>query len=122
MLVFDITDTGIGMSEDHMGLLFRPFSPLDGSSTRRFGGTGWGLAISKRLAEILGGDITVRSIPGKGSTFSLTVATGSWNGLAANDEAILAATISEPRSPQPSSQGNLNCRISSPRTALTING
>jgi signal transduction histidine kinase/ActR/RegA family two-component response regulator len=74
---FDVIDTGIGMSEDQMRFLFQPFSQVDGSSTRRFGGAGLGLAVSKRLAQMLGGDIVVASVPGKGSTFSATVATGS---------------------------------------------
>jgi PAS domain S-box-containing protein len=75
-LKFDIIDTGIGLSKEHMELLFQPFSQVDTSMHRQYGGSGLGLAISRRLARMLGGDITVSSVLGKGSTFSLTIATG----------------------------------------------
>jgi len=75
-LRFDVEDTGIGMTDPQMAELFQPFHQVDTSASRRFGGTGLGLAISKRLAEMLGGDLTVESTPGRGSTFSLTIATG----------------------------------------------
>ena len=77
MIVIDVVDTGIGMDKEHIDRLFRPFSQADSSNTRKFGGTGLGLAISKRLAKMLGGDIKVQSTLGKGSTFSLNVATGT---------------------------------------------
>ena len=67
----DIEDTGVGMTPDQMGKLFRPFQQAETSSTRMYGGTGLGLAISKRLARLLGGDIQVQSKYGAGSTFSL---------------------------------------------------
>ncbi len=76
-LVFTIKDTGIGISDEARAELFRPFSQGDASHTRRYGGSGLGLALSKRLAQELGGDIALLdSIKGQGSTFELRVAAG----------------------------------------------
>ena len=78
---FDITDTGIGMSPQQIGRIFQPFTQGDSSTNRMFGGTGLGLVISKRLAEMLGGNITVSSTVGQGSTFTLTIDVGSMEGV-----------------------------------------
>ncbi|HQU43017.1 MAG TPA: response regulator [Pirellulales bacterium] len=73
ILHVEVSDTGIGMTEQEIAGLFRPFTQADGTTTRRFGGAGLGLSISKRLAVLLGGDVHVRSSPGAGSTFRLSV-------------------------------------------------
>ncbi len=88
VMQFDIVDSGIGMTPDQMGRLFTAFSQADASTTRKFGGTGLGLTISRRLAELLGGGVTVESKPGVGSTFRVTIATGPLDGIKMLDASV----------------------------------
>jgi len=76
-LVVKVIDTGIGLTDKQINKLFKPFSQADNSTTRRYGGTGLGLHLSKQFAEKLGGDLTVESLIDVGSSFILTISTGS---------------------------------------------
>ena len=82
---FDVVDTGAGLTPEQIGRLFQPFTQADTSVTRRFGGTGLGLTICRRLASLLGGEITVTSVPGSGCTFTLELGTGPLAGVPRDD-------------------------------------
>jgi len=72
-LVYEVTDTGIGMSPEQLDRVFEAFQQAESSTSRRFGGTGLGLTISRRMAELLGGDVEAQSVLGKGSVFRLRI-------------------------------------------------
>ena len=91
VLTFDVVDTGIGLSSQQCGVLFGAFVQGDASTTRKFGGTGLGLQISRRLAKMLGGDVSVASELGVGSTFTATVRVGE----VAESEMVAAGRVSE---------------------------
>jgi len=70
-LVISVQDTGIGISPEHFDRIFEPFWQVEQKATRRAGGTGLGLTVTKRLALLLGGDVSVTSTPGEGATFTI---------------------------------------------------
>ncbi len=103
VLTFRVTDTGIGMSSEQMSKLFQAFVQADSSTTRQFGGTGLGLAITRHFARMLGGDVTVASEPGKGSTFTLT--------LPAHRAKQAAVPVQEPSAPKRMVSGDVEAKL-----------
>ncbi len=95
-LVFRVADTGIGMTEEQLSRLFQRFTQADASTTRKFGGTGLGLSISKAFGTMLGGDLSVDSAPGEGSTFTVFLPATLPEGLIGTEGAGSAAAASEP--------------------------
>jgi PAS domain S-box-containing protein len=83
---FHVSDTGVGMTKEQFGRLFQAFSQSDASTTKRFGGTGLGLAITKHFCTMLGGDVTVESKPGTGSTFTIRLP----------DQGVASAAVESP--------------------------
>ena len=114
-LRFEVIDTGMGMTEEQAVRVFAPFVQGDPSTARKYGGTGLGLSISKRLAQRLGGELSVVDTnPGRGTRFLATIATGSLEGVRMIEDPALAtiATATGPEQPiggQPTAE--LNCRI-----------
>ncbi|MFD2160872.1 response regulator [Paradesertivirga mongoliensis] len=72
-IAFEVKDSGIGIAQDKISKLFKAFSQVDSSTTRKYGGTGLGLVISERLVDLMGGEISVESIEGRGSSFNFTI-------------------------------------------------
>ena len=112
---FDVTDTGIGMTAEQIEAVFQPFGQADCSTARMFGGTGLGLTIGKRLAELLGGDLAlVRTQPDGGSQFRVTIATGPLKQVKML-EGTDATTTDDQAVPNPWQSGpgvaELRCRV-----------
>ena len=94
-LQIDIKDTGLGMTSEQMGRLFKPFDQADASIARTHGGTGLGLVISRELARMMGGDIVVSSTPGLGSCFTVTLVAEKAEGVAAPEAVFVGDEAAE---------------------------
>ena len=111
MLSFSVSDTGIGITPDQLARLFQPFSQADASTTRKYGGTGLGLALTRRFCEMLGGEVAVTSEPDKGSTFTLRLPANAPEAPApvadvpvpapAPESAVPVSAATSPRTPPP---------------------
>ena len=110
-VILEVADTGIGMSEEQIGKLFKPFSQADASTTRKFGGTGLGLAISKKIATLLGGDLIVRSMPGEGSSFIFSFDPGPLQNVRMLQNVTECGFAPTGRDSGPSEQVNLSGRV-----------
>ena len=96
-MVFEVEDTGIGMTPEQQAGLFQPFSQADASTTRKYGGTGLGLALSRHFAELLGGSIDMRSAQGVGTTFTIRIPADAGETADSNeDAAAIPSSTDEP--------------------------
>jgi len=93
---FEVADTGPGLGTEQLARMFMPFTQADSSTTRRFGGTGLGLTISRRLARLMGGDIDVDSAPGIGSSFTLRIAAHALGDATIDGDALALTPIAPP--------------------------
>ncbi len=109
---FEVVDSGIGMTPEQVARLFQPFTQGDSTTTRRHSGTGLGLYISKRLTDLLGGEIAVvESQPGRGTRFAVTVETGPLDGVKMLDRPVDAALAAEEANAERATAAALDCRI-----------
>ena len=99
-ILFEVIDTGVGISEQGCDQLFQPFTQLDSSDSRRYGGTGLGLSISKRLVEIMGGEIGVRSRLGEGSTFWFVLPVEQVEAMNEPTASLESSSLLQPHAPK----------------------